>query len=342
MVELGALKFYFIVIANSSFGIIIQMFFTYILIGFLLPRYLLKGKYIAFIASLIVLLTASIILFFFLFKNGNPFVAKAVRRTPKIWTTNALISCSVDLVLFNCPTFGGVALGIKLLKRWWLKQKESQQLISAKASAELQLLKAQVHPHFLFNTLNNIYSLTLKASPTASEMVKRLKGLLHYIIHECNQPRVLLEKELLMVQDYMMLEKICYGDQMDMIIDIRGNYTDKMIVPLLLIPFVENSFKHGTSQMLSKPCINLNIIVENNIFYCMLNNSKPEEYKSADINHGIGLTNVQKRLQLLYPRRHKLNITEEPQHFTVLLEVNLEAADEKASKVKKVKGNEMV
>ena len=294
------------------------------LIYFLLPRYLAKEKYIVFTISLLFLLFVSIIIFYFEFKYINPFIARAFGRVPRIFTMKERIACSVDVVLFNCPTIGGIALGIKLSKRWWLKQQESQQLVTAKASAELQLLKAQVHPHFLFNTLNNIYSFTLNASPKAPEMVKKLSGLMHYIIHECTLPEVSLEKEMNMIKDYMELENIRYGDEMDMNIDIRGNYSGKMIAPLLLIPFVENSFKHGTSKMLSRPWVNLNIIIKNELFYLMLNNSKPEEYINPNHNGGIGLANVQKRLNLLYPGKHQLTMTEEPQHYTVLLELNLQ------------------
>jgi LytS/YehU family sensor histidine kinase len=185
------------------------------------------------------------------------------------------------------------------------------------------LLKAQIHPHFLFNTLNNIYAFTLSASPKAPQMVKKLSGLLRYIIHECNQPRVPLEKELAMIRDYMELEKIRYEEQMDMTVDIRGNCENKMIAPLLLIPFVENSFKHGTSKMLSRPWVTLHVIVEENIFYLLLTNSKPEEYGNPHSEGGIGLANVQKRLALLYPGNHVIKMTEEPRNFTVLLEINL-------------------
>jgi hypothetical protein len=338
----GYVLFYKIVLLNTFLAIIIHVLFTYLIIYLLMPRYLVKGKYFMFFLSLTALLFSCLALFYFDFKYGNPLVAKILGRTPKVWTHKQILDCAWDMVLYNCPAVGGAALGIKLVKRWWLKQKESQQLITAKASAELQLLKAQVHPHFLFNTLNNIYSFTLNASPKAPEMVKKLSGLLHYIIHECNQPTAPLEKELKMIKDYMGLEKVRYGEQMDMQIDIRGNYSGKMIAPLLLIPFVENSFKHGTSKMLSRPWVSLNIIVEDDMFYFMLNNSKPEEYISPAQNGGIGLANVKKRLQLLYPDCHEVKMTEEPEHFTVLLEINLQPLKEKTRRSRKKAHHEMV
>ena len=337
----GYMGFYFLVILNTLLAVAVHVFFTYMLIYWLMPRYLLKGKNIGFTFSVTVLLFSCVAVFYFDFKYGNPYIRELFGRPSKIWTHKELLDCAWDMVLYNCPVVGGAALGIKLTKRWWLKQKESQQLTIAKTSAELELLKAQVHPHFLFNTLNNIYSFTLNASPKAPEMVKKLSRLLHYIIHECNQSTVPLEKELKMIKDYMGLEKVRYGEQMDMQIDIRGDYSNKMIAPLLLIPFIENSFKHGTSKMLSRPWVNLNIIVENDRFYFLLTNSKPEEYYNPSHNGGIGLTNVQKRLQILYPGYYELKMTEEPEHFTVLLEIGLQSFEE-PKKLSKKAHHEMV
>ncbi len=148
-------------------------------------------------------------------------------------------------------------------------------LAKEKTKAELQLLKAQVHPHFLFNTLNNIYFFTLTNSAQAPVMIKKLSGMLHYILNECDRPLVPLEKEIKMIQDYMALEKIRYAEQMQMTIEIENNYTGKMIAPLLLIPFVENSFKHGASKMITQPWVKLYIYIENNRLHFTIRNSKP-------------------------------------------------------------------
>jgi hypothetical protein len=347
LAQTDAWQFCIFVFTKSNAGLISNMFFTYIFIYLLSPFFLLKGKYVSFIIATAVLLLAIV---FYTYnnlligyqKNLQAFDPHVVKTLPD---KGYLFRCAWENILFNCPATAGIALGIKLLKRWYLKQTEIQQITIAKASVELQLLKAQVHPHFLFNTLNNIYSFTLKASPKAPEMVKKLKELLHYIIYECNDEKVRLDKELKMLKDYMSLERIRYGDELDMTIDIRGNAEDKMIAPLLLLPFVENSFKHGTSKMLSRPWLSLNIIIEEDRFYFMLNNSKPEEYSGSNCQGGIGLNNVEKRLRLLYPNKHKLNLTIEPTHFTVLLEIDLQSTNKKASvkdSYKKTEDYEMV
>lgn len=326
--------FIFFILRHSTHNILMQVFFTYTLIYFLFPKFLLKGKYLSLCAGIVITLSLLIIYKYNHALNTYYQSLQSFDSNASDPDNNYIFRCAWENVMFNCPATGGIALSIKLLKYWHLKQKETRQVAASKAKAELQLLKAKVHPHFLFNTLNNIYSFTLNASPKAPEMIDKLSGLLQYIIHECNQAQVPLQKEISMIQDYMSLEKIRYGDEMDMTIDIRGDYTDKMIAPLLLIPFVENSFKHGASKMLSKPSVNLNIILENQTLHFMLSNSKPEEYINPERNGGIGLGNVQKRLQLLYPGKHELIMTAEPEHFTVLLEIELQSFAEKISEIK--------
>ena len=144
--------------------------------------------------------------------------------------------------LSSLPVIAGFAVMIKLMKRWWLKQKETEQLFQEKTKAELQLLKAQVHPHFLFNTLNNIYYFTLSGSPKAPEMINKLSGLLHYILNECNQPLIPLQKEINMVRDYMALEKIRYGEQMNMTIEIQEEGSRKIDCSVVVNSFCGKQF----------------------------------------------------------------------------------------------------
>jgi LytS/YehU family sensor histidine kinase len=215
------------------------------------------------------------------------------------------------------------------LKRWYLKQKETEQLVREKINAELQLLKAQVHPHFLFNTLNNIYSFILNGSDRAPEMIKKLSSLLHYILNDCNRQYVPLDKELSMIQDYIALEQIRYGDRLNLSLHIQGTVKDKMISPLLLIPFVENSFKHGTSRMLAHPWVRLDIHIEKDFLEFKLTNNKPEYNNESAGKKGIGLNNVKKRLQLLYPETHSLKIVESDMSYEVFMKIALHLPEDK-------------
>jgi len=242
---------------------------------------------------------------------------------PKMPDMDFIIPVWGRQVLFNYPTVVGFALAIKLLKNWYVKQKETAQAAREKINAELQLLKAQVHPHFLFNTLNNIYSFIINDSPVAPEAIKKLSTLLRYIIYECNQPLVKLEKELKMIRGYIDLEKIRYGESFNMSLQIQGNAINKMICPLLLIPFLENSFKHGASQMLTHPWVSLDIVIEEQDLYFNLSNSKPTLTAEKTVTKGLGLRNVKKRLAILYPGTHVLDITDEVMSFSVSLKVPL-------------------
>ena len=224
----------------------------------------------------------------------------------------------------NPPLIFGLFLSLKTLKGWHLEQLISETLSKENANAELQLLKAQVHPHFLFNTLNNIYSFSLNGSPQAGLLVKKLSGMLSYMIHECEEKFVPLEKELKLIQDYMGLEKVRYGKRLDMQVEIHGDFENKFIAPLLMIPFVENSFKHGTSQMLQHPWIKLEITTVKDQLFFKLSNSKPSLFLANKQNKGIGLINVKKRLQLLYPGKHQLDVTETEDMFTVNMQILLE------------------
>lgn len=325
--ELGPLLFFIkALIVNCFFGVIVpQIAFTYVLLYWLLPYYFFKRRNPLVVISV----AAAVLLIFYA-------VAAIFKHTPSLY--NQVLGKGGSALFFDAvtrrvviidqlsslPIVLGFALMIKLVKRWWQKQKETELLAKEKTKAELQLLKAQVHPHFLFNTLNNIYFFTLTNSLQAPVMIKKLSGMLHYILNECNLPLVPLEKEIKMISDYMDLEKIRYAEQMQMTIDIKNEHDGKMIAPLLLIPFVENSFKHGTSKMITEPWIKLNLSVENNRLHFSIMNSKPSNNESPATKGNIGLRNVMKRLELLYPGTHELRITPEPDSYTVYLSLELQ------------------
>jgi len=230
-------------------------------------------------------------------------------------------------ILINFPVIAAFAVIIKMMKQGSLKQQETLQVAREKAKAELQLLKSQIHPHFLFNTLNNVYFLTLTASQKAPEMLEKLTDMLRYILNECDQAYVPLKKEIKMIEDYMALEKIRYGDRLKMELDIKGNYKNKMISPLLLIPLVENSFKHGASKMLGQPWVNLSITVEGQHLFLLLSNSRPQEAILPRHDGHIGLNNVKKRLQLLYPAAHEVSIVSGPESYEVFMKIELGKTD---------------
>jgi LytS/YehU family sensor histidine kinase len=308
---------------------VLQMTFTFSIIYYLLPVYFNQRKKWLGVTVLVLLLFIAIQVFQYsqIYQKQMSAINRNVRAGISLpvnkrdtWERIRVVLFSVT---FNQAIIVGFAVSIKLMKRSWLKLKETEELAREKVKAELQLLKAQIHPHFLFNTLNNIYFFTLNASPHAPLMIQKLSGMLHYILHECNQVLVPLEKEFKMIEDYIALEKIRYNERLQLTTTIKGESKNKFISPLLLIPFVENAFKHGASKMITLAEIHMEIAIEGKELSFFIRNSKPMQIEPATPQAGLGLKNVKKRLLLLYPGKHNLKIESEPGSFEVLLKISL-------------------
>jgi LytS/YehU family sensor histidine kinase len=223
---------------------------------------------------------------------------------------------------FLCMTTTAACMSISTLaKRWFIKQQEWMQAEQEKMMAQLQVLKAQLHPHFLFNTLNNIYAYAFEGSTNTPRMVLRLSSLLSYMLYDCNEDEVLLEKEIEVIRNYIDLEKERYGEKLDISINIEGDIIDHYIAPLLILPFLENAFKHGTSEQLGHPWMSVDIMVKNNRLMYKVVNSKNEDVPHRD--QGVGICNIRRRLELLYPGRHELKLTDEGVFFVASLIVEL-------------------
>lgn len=216
----------------------------------------------------------------------------------------------------------GMAVSIKLLKKWVYENDRNQKIEKEKLSMELEMLKAQVHPHFLFNTLNNLYALTLTHSDKAPVVVTHLSDLLRYMLYECDEKEVPLEKEIEVLKKYVELEKIRYGKRIDVSFSCDGDIKKNVIAPLILLPFVENSFKHGISEQLDQCWVNLHLHAAGNEFTFNLSNSSGNS-KLKSAAGGIGLQNIKKRLEIIYPGKYALTINEEPEMYVVKLKMQL-------------------
>jgi len=290
----------------------------YIFIYFFVPKYFLKKKYPAFVASFLLCFCFAVIIgIWFEYWNAGVGNFDKNAQFTFLWST------TISALLVGPMATWTIFLAIKMFKSWYQKQEEKAILIKANADAEIQLLKAQIHPHFLFNTLNNIYSFTLTKSPQASAIVSHLNDTLSYMIKDCSAEFVPLSKEIKLIRDYISLEQIRYGNRLDIHTEIIGDISGKRISPLLLIPFVENSFKHGTSKMLEHPWVKLFIEIKSSELWFMLSNSKPSSDEYYNRKKGIGLQNVKKRLALLYPQAHSLIIESSGNTFTVKMKTPL-------------------
>ena len=289
---------------------------VYVFFYFLIPRYLLQKKFLPF-----VLWGIAVTLFGIAFSYVINFVV-----LPSLGYGDKLMTVwNPGLALLGQFTLLGGAVSIKLLKYWYQQKQETMEMQQQKLSAELQLLKSQVHPHFLFNTLNNLYSFTLQQSHKAPEIVLKLSQLLRFMIYESKTPTIPLSSEIGILQDYIELEKLRYGNRLDISLSFTGDLQRKVIPPLLLLPLIENSFKHGTSNQLEQCWISLDLHVEKTHMNLKLVNSRDNENNSMNDEHkGLGLQNVQRRLELLYPGRHSFQVKQEEEMFIVHLQLELE------------------
>lgn len=212
---------------------------------------------------------------------------------------------------------------IKFFKLWTIRQRNWVQAQQEKITAELQLLKAQVHPHFLFNTLNNIYSFSLENSPKTPDMILKLSSLLGYMLNDCKAEEVRLEKEIEVMKNYIDLEKERYGNTIEIVWNVKGDMRNKFISPLLMLPFLENAFKHGMSEQIEKPWLGVEILINNDVLQCKIANSKNEDKPYCTEGNGIGIENVKKRLALMYPDSHRLEMRDERNLFIVSLMIEL-------------------
>jgi sensor histidine kinase YesM len=302
-----------------------HMFLSYTLMYFVIPVYVVKNKYLLSAAWAFILIIATGTLAAVISSS----LVGPIKQTilPHKWQLPFSYRSSFFLALLaglrGGLTVGGLAAAIKLMKHWYIEGQRNLQLQKENIESQLQVLKAQVHPHFLFNTLNNIYSYTQNTSQIASKLVIGLSDILRYMLYEGNQPLVPLTKELKMIEEYIDLEKIRYGNRLEIHVNLPDGGYDLYIAPLLLVPFIENCFKHGISNVLEHPWMNLDIAVDKGTMTMKLINGKSASQGRLQ-NTGIGIENARRRLALVYPGKHDLIIKNEEEMFIVNLRLELE------------------
>jgi len=280
-----------------------------------IPKLLLKGKYLILLGSLIFWLAVGWYLSVYFLR----YISLPVLQLMDMPAGDDYAWQCFLCVLTATACFSVLSLG----KQWLLKQREFLQAEQERMTAQLQVLKAQLHPHFLFNTLNNIYSFALENSLKTPQLILKLSSLLSYMLYDCKTDEVLLEKELEVMKNYIDLEKERYGDKLDISVNIEGDIHDKYITPLLILPFLENAFKHGTSEQLERPWMSVDIAVKDDVLKCKVVNSKNEFVAFHD--NGVGINNVKKRLEFLYAGKYDLKIADEGEFFVVSLLLELKS-----------------
>lgn len=223
----------------------------------------------------------------------------------------------------------GAAACLRVYRQWHQKDLANVQLTQQTYQAEMQLLKAQIHPHFLFNILNNLYALTLRRADEAPVVVERLSGLLRFVVEQGSAPLVSLPAEVALLRDYIALEQLRYGTRLHLEFVADDLPPAGRIAPLLLLPLVENAFKHGSAEQLGQAHIRIVLAAAYDTFTCFITNTKNADAQAPPANGGpggLGLRNVRQRLALLYPQRHRLDVEARANSFTVRLTLQLPEA----------------
>jgi len=218
----------------------------------------------------------------------------------------------------------GFSLGLKVLERHSAAEKRQKELEKEKLNSELAFLKNQVSPHFFFNTLNNIYSLIEISKNDAQEAILKLSKLMRYLLYESEQGKILLSHEIDFMKNYIDLMKLRLSGKVELKVDFPEKFTEYQIPPLLFVPFIENAFKHGVSYR-EKSFIHIGLQADGGkiVFRCSNRINRKGETDLVENHSGIGLANVRKRLNLLFPGNHTLKIDHSGDTFDVFVEVNI-------------------
>jgi len=201
-------------------------------------------------------------------------------------------------------------------------RRTAQELLIQKQQAELNYLKSQTNPHFLFNTLNNIYSLSRDKSDLAPESILRLSKILRYMLYETSGPYIAISQDIKIIGDYIALEKLRYDESLQVNFNNDIEDLNQAIPPLLLIPLVENAFKHGASETKTRPFVDIHLSVKNRKLLFLVKNSTGDSSDNGKVQESIGLSNLRRQLELLYTD-YDLNLKQEAQEFIAILKINL-------------------
>jgi hypothetical protein len=299
------------------------MLYVYVVLYGLVPRLLLKSKYIAFffccwIWALAGLFVCYVCQYYFtpdtLFFDSNSHHT-FMNHPLIILDTNNFTTLNV---------MAAFAIFIRMYTYWRGEVFHKLQLTQEKMKAELELLKAQLHPHFLFNTLNNLQALVLEGSDKAPQMLLRLSAILSYVLYECRDAQVPLEREISICRDYIQLESERYGDRLDISMDFSGPVAGKMVAPMLFQPFIENAFKYGPAEQAGKAWMSIELSVRHDqVFFRVINSADFSARIAGGPDEETGIQNIRRRLELLYPGRHQLSQERGDDVYIVSLSIDL-------------------
>jgi two-component system sensor histidine kinase AlgZ len=292
------------------------MMIAYLNYFYLLPRFLAKknlGQYLLeFLIPFAVLIFLRVHLERYLLSTYS-------QRVDYLYTPQFVVH--ITAVTLFIVIFVGM---LRFAQEWFELETRKKEVENEKLTAELNFLKAQINPHFLFNTLNNLYYLAYTQSPNTTEVIEKLSQMMRYMIYDSNYPLVPLSKEIDYMQNYISLEKLRLNNQIPICLEIKGNPDQVMIVPLIFITFLENAFKHGVSNNQPNAWVRILIDLQGKECVYKVENSKiPSAGMVTGEKSGIGLQNVRRRLDLSYPDHYALQVEDLPDRYAVQLKLTL-------------------
>ncbi len=298
------------------FSILLILFF-YLSHFCLIPKLYFEKKYfiffsIATLSFLLILCLSLIILPRNEFNLGQTHDSQEIFHIPHL---DAFFIREIRTRLFQFLIVFIFSLMLKINNQW--KQSEKEKL-----DAELAYLKAQINPHFLFNTLNSIYSLAIVKSDNVASSIVKLSNMMRYVLSESSNDIVRLEKEIEYIQNYIELQQIRFGSFIQFECTITGEPKNKMVAPLILIPFIENAYKHGVNAE-ENSIIKIKIDTTENELHLLVKNNKVFVQRSEESQSGLGVENTKNRLQHIYPGKHKLVINDTEKEYSVSLTIHL-------------------
>lgn len=306
---------------GNLIGFPIHMVLCYFTIYFLIPRFIFKRRFVSFSFILLSAIFLMVVLKFYLtlFLISSNVWPEGPEATSRFTFNYALTMMLGEFYVISFVT------AIKITIDWLSASKRAAKLEKEQLQTELRFLRSQISPHFFFNTLNNIYSLSLEQSKKASETVLKLSELMRYLLYETKNNKQPLQDEIICIQNYLDLERIRYGEQVKIEMEVTGNIQGKKIPPMLFIPFIENAFKHGASKNIGNVCISIELHVQQMQIFFKVTNTLPDkriEQKHDNDSGGIGIENVKKRLALGYDEKdYELNIHSDGRNFIVALKL---------------------
>jgi two-component system, LytTR family, sensor kinase len=291
---------------------------VYITNYLLIPKLLYKKRWILFAVSFLLMIVASSV-----FKM---YILGQVMNLPGMFDLADPTKLKVRIYDNVIPHILLVSTGsaFKLLLDNSRAQRRLAEMARQKSEAELNFLKSQINPHFLFNSLNSIYFLIDRENTEARRTLLQFSDLLRYQLYDCSSPTIEIEKEITFLKDYIRLQELRKDKNYEVDVKVGRDVKDFQITPLLLIAFVENAFKHISHHNNGKNFVHVDMNRSNGTFQFMVENSKEDQMKNTEPAGGIGLANVKRRLELQYPDRHQLKISDRKDLFKVELVLNVQ------------------